>query len=131
MRAGVPAVITLACYFFDKTTDDVPYPQALRELEELGADVVGLNCGRGPATILPLLKECRKVCKVSGGGGGGDDDVVGLNCGRGPATILPLLKECRKVCKVSGDDDDDGGDGRGRSSGGDADGDDYVVGLSC
>ena len=95
MRAGVPAVITLACYFFDKTTDDVPYPQALRELEELGADVVGLNCGRGPATILPLLKECRKVCKVSGdddddGGDGrgrssggdadGDDYVVGLSC---------------------------------------------------
>ena len=100
LRAGVPAVITLACYFFDKTTDDVPHPQALRELEELGADVVGLNCGRGPATILPLLKECRKVCKVSGGGGGGGgggDDVVGLNCGRGPHTMLPLLKECRKV----------------------------------
>ena len=72
--AGVPAVITLVCYFFDKTTDDVPFPQALRELEELGADVVGLNCGRGPTTMLPLLKECRKVCKVSDDGDDDDDD---------------------------------------------------------
>ena len=28
--------------------------------------MVGLNCGRGPSTMMPLLRECRKVCKVSG-----------------------------------------------------------------
>lgn len=60
---GLPAVVTLCPYFYDVTTDGVPFPQALRELEELGADVVGLNCGRGPRTMLPLLKEVRKVCK--------------------------------------------------------------------
>ncbi|KAK7108519.1 S-methylmethionine--homocysteine S-methyltransferase BHMT2-like isoform X2 [Littorina saxatilis] len=60
---GLPAVITIACYFFDHTSDGVPIPQALKELEDLGAEVVGINCGRGPETMMPLLRECRKVCK--------------------------------------------------------------------
>lgn len=60
---GMPAVITLVPYTPDMTTDDVPIEDALRKLEVLGADVVGLNCGRGPATMLPLLKKARKVCK--------------------------------------------------------------------
>ncbi|KAL8602635.1 hypothetical protein ACOMHN_018172 [Nucella lapillus] len=60
---GLPAVITLACYHYDQTTDDVAIPQALRQLEVMGADVVGVNCGRGPASMLPLLRKCREVCK--------------------------------------------------------------------
>ncbi|GFN84612.1 betaine--homocysteine s-methyltransferase 1-like [Plakobranchus ocellatus] len=60
---GMPAVVTLVIYSPDRTTDDVPVPEALRRLEELGADCVGLNCGRGPDTMLPLLREARKVCK--------------------------------------------------------------------
>lgn len=55
----------MAAYFPDITTDDVPYPVALKMLEDAGATVVGLNCDRGPWTMLPLLKEVRKVCKVS------------------------------------------------------------------
>lgn len=47
------------------TTDDVPFPEACRRLEEAGAAVVGVNCGRGPRTMLPLVKEIKKVCKVS------------------------------------------------------------------
>ena len=93
MRAGVPAVITLACYFFDKTTDDVPYPQALRELEELGADVVGLNCGRGPATMLPLLKECRKVCKVSGDDDDDSGDDVDVDTGGNEVSMMVVLTQ--------------------------------------
>jgi len=54
----------MAAYFPDITTDDVPYPVALKMLEDAGATVVGLNCDRGPWTMLPLLKEVRKVCKV-------------------------------------------------------------------
>ncbi|XP_046363773.2 betaine--homocysteine S-methyltransferase 1-like [Haliotis rufescens] len=60
---GLPAVITMAAYVPDRTTDDVPFPQALRRLEEEGAAVVGLNCGRGPATMLPLLRQIRQSCK--------------------------------------------------------------------
>lgn len=60
---GMPVVVTLALYSPDLTTDDVPAVEALRRLEAAGADVVGLNCARGPATMLPILKEARKVCK--------------------------------------------------------------------
>ncbi|RUS81012.1 hypothetical protein EGW08_011217 [Elysia chlorotica] len=60
---GMAAVITLVPYSPDRTTDDVPLVDALRRLEELGADCVGLNCGRGPRTMMPLLREARKVCK--------------------------------------------------------------------
>ena len=34
-----------------------------KELEQRGADVVGLNCFRGPATMMPFLKEIRKAVK--------------------------------------------------------------------
>ncbi|XP_005104042.1 betaine--homocysteine S-methyltransferase 1 [Aplysia californica] len=60
---GIPVVVTIALYSPDLTTDDVPAVEALRRLEEAGADVVGLNCARGPATMLPVLREARKVCK--------------------------------------------------------------------
>jgi betaine-homocysteine S-methyltransferase len=41
--------------------------EACARLEEAGADVVGLNCIRGPATMLPLVKEIRErvVCHVA------------------------------------------------------------------
>ena len=55
----------MTAYLPDKTLDDVPIPEACRRLEEAGATVVGLNCGRGPKSMLPLLREIRKVCKVS------------------------------------------------------------------
>ena len=48
-----------------KTFDGIPMPEALRKLEEEGADVVSLNCSRGPRTMIPLIAECRKVCKVN------------------------------------------------------------------
>jgi betaine-homocysteine S-methyltransferase len=40
---------------------------AFRRLEDAGADVVGLNCMRGPATMLPLLTEIREAvsCHVA------------------------------------------------------------------
>ena len=44
--------------------DGFSYPDACLELEKAGADVVGLNCTRGPETIIPLMREIRKVCKV-------------------------------------------------------------------
>ncbi|XP_012940252.1 betaine--homocysteine S-methyltransferase 1 [Aplysia californica] len=60
---GLPAVITMATYAYDVTLEGVPLPEALRQLELMGADVVGLNCGRGPETMLPLLREVKQVCK--------------------------------------------------------------------
>ena len=48
----------------ENTIDEIPLPDALRMLEELGADVVGLNCSRGPETILPLMEDIKSKCKV-------------------------------------------------------------------
>ena len=112
---GLPVVITITPYVPDMTSDGVPILQALRQLEELGADVVGLNCGRGPHTMLPLLREARKVCKVSdddSDGGDDDDDddddgdddddsdvMIGLNCGGVPHTMLPLVREAGRSAR--------------------------------
>ena len=61
---GLPAVVTLSAFVPDTTLDDVPFPEACRRLEEAGAAVVGINCTRGPATMLPLLRDVRKATKV-------------------------------------------------------------------
>lgn len=58
-------MITLAVYFPDRTVDDVNADEACRRLEAQGAAVVGLNCSRGPNTVLPLIKQVRKTCSVS------------------------------------------------------------------
>ena len=58
-QAGLPSVITFAATQKNKTYDGYPYAQACRELSLAGCDVVGLNCSRGPKTILPILKKIR------------------------------------------------------------------------
>lgn len=55
----------MTAYFPDKLTDEVPVIEACQRLEAKGATVVGVNCARGPSTMLPLVKEIKKVCKVS------------------------------------------------------------------
>ena len=62
---GLPAVVTITAYIPDVTLDDIPIPEACRRLEEAGAAVVGLNCSRGPSTMLPLIRDIREVCQVS------------------------------------------------------------------
>eukprot|EP00005_Dracoamoeba_jomungandri_P003169 CAMPEP_0174250678 /NCGR_PEP_ID=MMETSP0439-20130205/778_1 /TAXON_ID=0 /ORGANISM="Stereomyxa ramosa, Strain Chinc5" /LENGTH=344 /DNA_ID=CAMNT_0015330811 /DNA_START=24 /DNA_END=1058 /DNA_ORIENTATION=+ len=57
--SGLPAVITLAFVFNQKTTCGVEVEEALKKLEDAGATVVGLNCALGPPTMLPLLKRAR------------------------------------------------------------------------
>lgn len=56
-QAGLPAVITLAIHQEPVTRDGLSAADACAKLAEAGADVVGLNCIRGPETILPLLEE--------------------------------------------------------------------------
>ena len=36
------------------------YPGAVKGLHDEGSGVVGLNCGNGPATIVPFLEKIRK-----------------------------------------------------------------------
>ena len=43
------------------------FEDACKRLEDVGADVVGLNCSRGPATLMPLLQGVRAAvsCPVA------------------------------------------------------------------
>ncbi|HEY8677040.1 MAG TPA: homocysteine S-methyltransferase family protein [Candidatus Dormibacteraeota bacterium] len=60
MRAtGLPTVVTLAIHQESKTRDGYTAAEAAKRMADAGADVVGLNCARGPQTMLPLLKEMR------------------------------------------------------------------------
>jgi betaine-homocysteine S-methyltransferase len=65
--AGQPAVITLAMHRDGVTVEGLSMTEACRRLEQAGADVVGLNCSRGPATMLPALEEIRSAvsCHVA------------------------------------------------------------------
>ena len=59
-EAGAISVITLAVHR-DGLRDDYTVPEACRRLRDAGADVVGLNCIRGPWTMLPVLEDIGKV----------------------------------------------------------------------
>ena len=65
--AGLPAVINLAIFRDPLTREGLTPAEACKRLEDAGADVVGLNCARGPATMLPLLGEIREAvsCHVA------------------------------------------------------------------
>ncbi|OWF45856.1 betaine--homocysteine S-methyltransferase 1-like [Mizuhopecten yessoensis] len=78
---GIPAVVTLTCLIPDETMDGMPIAEACRKLEDAGADVVGLNCGRGPSTMLPALKEIRKACN-------------------GPIAALPVTYRTKEDCRT-------------------------------
>jgi betaine-homocysteine S-methyltransferase len=58
-ESGLPAVVTLAIHREPETRDGWTPEDACRRLAEAGADVVGLNCIRGPRTMLPLIKRIR------------------------------------------------------------------------
>jgi betaine-homocysteine S-methyltransferase len=62
-EAGVPAVITLAIHQEPETRDGWTPEDACRRLEDAGAAVVGLNCIRGPRTMLPLLERIRNTVR--------------------------------------------------------------------
>lgn len=52
---GLPVVVTLAVHRSGTTREGWTVADACRRLADAGAAVVGLNCIRGPATMLPLL----------------------------------------------------------------------------
>jgi betaine-homocysteine S-methyltransferase len=66
-RHGLPAVVTLAVHRDRMTFDGWTIPEACKRLEDAGADAVGMNCIRGPQTMLPLLEEIRAAvsCHVA------------------------------------------------------------------
>jgi len=66
-RAAKPAVVTLSVHRESTTREGWSIADACRRLEAQGADVVGLNCARGPATMMPVLREVRAAvtCHVA------------------------------------------------------------------
>ena len=64
---GLPAVVTLCVRNLEKkdgvylTHDGIGIPEACRQLNELGATVVGVNCSLGPATMIEVVEQ---ICKV-------------------------------------------------------------------
>jgi betaine-homocysteine S-methyltransferase len=64
---GLPAMVTLAPTQPDQTRDGYGYAEACRILAAEGALVVGLNCDRGPRTMLPLIADIRAAvdCAVA------------------------------------------------------------------
>jgi methionine synthase I (cobalamin-dependent) len=64
LEAGLVAVITLAVHRAPETREGLSPADACARLEQAGAHVVGLNCTRGPATMLPLIEAIR--ARVSG-----------------------------------------------------------------
>jgi betaine-homocysteine S-methyltransferase len=66
-RSGKPAVITLAVPREGRMREGGSVAEAAQRLEAAGAEVVGLNCSRGPDTMMPLLREIRAAvhCHVA------------------------------------------------------------------
>ena len=62
--AGLPAVVTLAIHQEPTTREGWSPAEACKRLEDAGADVVGLNCIRGPKTMLPLVAAVREAVSV-------------------------------------------------------------------
>ena len=66
-RGGKPAVITLSVPREGLMREGWTAADTCRRLQDAGADVIGMNCARGPATTLPLLREIRRAvtCHVA------------------------------------------------------------------
>ncbi len=66
-ESGLEAVVNLVGHREGRLRDGIELTESCRELEQMGAAVVGLNCNRGPATMLPLVKEIRQAvsCHVA------------------------------------------------------------------
>jgi betaine-homocysteine S-methyltransferase len=58
-QAGLPAVVTFSLHR-EGLRDGVPLEEAAKRLEQAGAAVIGLNCARGPRTLLPEVERIRR-----------------------------------------------------------------------
>jgi betaine-homocysteine S-methyltransferase len=58
--AGYPAMITFTVRG-SETAEGVPLDEATRILVGEGADIVGANCGRDPARMLPIVERMRRA----------------------------------------------------------------------
>ncbi|MEO5653699.1 MAG: homocysteine S-methyltransferase family protein [Marmoricola sp.] len=59
--SGLPVVLTIAPMALNEMSDGVGIIETCQRLEQGGADVVGMNCFRGPNTMLPWLRQIREA----------------------------------------------------------------------
>lgn len=62
-KSGLPSVLTISPMGENMMRDGVSVIDTCKELEQRGADVVGMNCFRGPNTMMPYLKNIRQAIK--------------------------------------------------------------------
>jgi betaine-homocysteine S-methyltransferase len=60
-EVDIPSLITMGFKFDDKTLDGILLEDAFKEIEDLGADIVGINCFRDPRLMLPFGKRLKKA----------------------------------------------------------------------
>ena len=67
-KSGLDVVVNVVTHSTGMLRENISPADCCKALEDAGADVVGMNCCRGPATMLPQLLEIRKAvkCQVAG-----------------------------------------------------------------
>lgn len=63
--SGLDVVVNLVTHAGGELRDEVPLTESCQRLVDAGAAVVGMNCCRGPATMLPQLLEIRAALDSS------------------------------------------------------------------
>lgn len=63
-QTKLPSVVTFALHKKSEMRDGFKPGEAAKRIADQGADVVGLNCIRGPRTMMPYLKEIRDAVSV-------------------------------------------------------------------
>ena len=63
--SNMPCLINLAIHGGGTTLDGYKPEDALLNIYNQGADIVGLNCERGPDTMLPLLKDIKNKLDIN------------------------------------------------------------------
>ena len=80
--AGLASVVTLGLMAENKLRDGYSVEESCKRLEDQGADVVGMNCFRGPQTMMPYLEKIRQVV---------DGPVAGLPVPYRTTTTVPTF----------------------------------------
>jgi betaine-homocysteine S-methyltransferase len=63
-KFGLPAMVTFGSTQ-DQLRDGYSHVEACKIMEKEGAQIVGLNCSRGPQTMMPILKDIRQAVSCS------------------------------------------------------------------
>ena len=61
---GLPAVVTISPMSGEEMRDGRGIVDTCKELAERGADVTGMNCFRGPNTMMPHIRKIRAAVPV-------------------------------------------------------------------